>query len=263
MLNLDQGEIARDRYGRPVLNGTTYTRASTLAKALDDQSALVNWSARQAVLGLAGSEDLIAAVCTTEPGDKRALDGLVAQAKERAATTRGSTLGTAIHTATEALDRGQDLSRLPEKVRRDAQAYRDVLDARGLVPLAAEVFVVCDELQVAGSFDRLIQGPNRVLIGDLKTSANPDSAKWAALAWSIQLAVYAHSKPYMPGVGPVPWAEVGLPEPDQSRGLVIHVQQGAGEAALYTVDLAAGWVAARLADEVLAVRKLKALAVPV
>lgn len=256
-------EVPRDRYGRPVLDGTTYTRASSLAKALDDQTALIRWASRQTALGLAASEDLVAAVATTSPEDRRTLDGLVEQAKERASSRRGATLGTAIHSATEALDRGQDLSRMPEKVRRDAQAYRAAIDARGLVPLAAEVFVVCPELLVAGTFDRLLRGPHRVVIGDLKTSASADTAKFAALSWAIQLAVYARSRPWLEGRGLVEWSELGLPEPDLARGLVIHVQQGTGTAVLHSIDLEAGWAAAQIAAEVRGLRALKDLAIRV
>ena len=77
-------EVPRDRWNRPVLDGKTHIRVSSLAKVLDDQSALIKWAARQTALGMATSEDLIAAVATTSPDDRRALDGLVEQAKERA-----------------------------------------------------------------------------------------------------------------------------------------------------------------------------------
>jgi hypothetical protein len=257
MLDLPHMDIPRDRWGRPVIDGRSYTRVSTLAKTLDDTRALLNWNARITAIGLAKSEDLIAAVATTDPDDKKALDRIVEQAKERAASTAKATIGTATHTATELLDRGDDLDGLPEKVKVDAHAYRDAITARGLVPLAAEMFVVCDEVNAAGSFDRLLQGPSRVLIGDIKTSGNPDTHKYAGLAWAIQLAVYAHAKPWVPGRGIVEWADLGLPAPDLERGVVIHVVQGTGQVRLHSIDLAVGWVAAKLADEVLAMRKLK------
>lgn len=257
MLDLPHIDIPRDRWGRPTIDGRTYTRASTLAKTLDDTRALLNWNARITAVGLARSEDLIAAVATTDPDDKKALDRIVEQAKERAASSAKATIGTATHAATELLDRGDDLDGLPDKVKADAQAYRAAMDAHGLRPLAAEMFVVCDEVNAAGSFDRLLAGPSRVLIGDIKTSGNPDTHKYAALAWAIQLAVYAHARPWIPGRGVVDWADLGLPQPDQQRGLVIHIVQGTGQVRLHSVDLTAGWVAAKLADEVLAMRKLK------
>lgn len=250
-------EVPRDRWMRPVIDGNTYTRVSTLAKTLDDMNALLDWNARITALGLARSEDLIAAIATTDPDDKKTLNKIVAQAKERAQSTAKATIGTAVHAATVLADRGQDLNGLPDKVKTDAHAYRAALDSHGLTPLAAELFVVADHVNAAGSFDRLLRGPNKVVVADIKTSANPDTAKWAGLAWAIQIATYAHGRPWLPGRGVVDWAELDLPEPDLNRGLVIHITQGTGTVRLYTVDLRAGWVAAQLAREVLDHRKLQ------
>lgn len=263
MLDLPHTEPPRDRYGRPLIDGQPYTRVSTLAKTLDDTRALMDWTARITALGLAKSEDLIAAVATTDPDDKNTLNKIVGQAKERAASTAKATIGTAVHAATELVDRGHDLNGLPDKVKLDAHAYRDTITTHRLTPLAAEMFVVCEELQCAGTFDRLLQGPNRCLIGDIKTSGNPDTAKYAALAWAIQLAVYAHAKPWIPGRGIVDWADVGLPQPDLLRGLVIHIVQGTGQVKLYSINLTGGWVAAQVAAEVRDLRNIKSHATPI
>lgn len=263
MLDLPHTEPPRDRWQRPVIDGRTYTRVSTLAKTLDSSEALLLWNARQTVIGMARSEDLIAAAATTDPDDKKALNGIVNQAKERAASTARAAIGTAIHKATEVLDRGGDLDGLPDKVKVDAHAYRDLMTARNLTPLAAETFVVCDEVGAAGSFDRLLQGPNRCLIGDIKTSGNPDTVKYAALSWAVQLAIYAHAKPWLPGRGIVEWADLNLPTPDQLRGLIVHIVQGTGQVKLYSVDLTGGWVAAQVAAEVRDLRALKSHATPI
>lgn len=257
MLDLPRFEVPRDRWGRPIIDGLTYTRVSTLAKVLDDTRALMDWNARITAMGLARSEDLIAAVATTDPDDKKTLNRIVGQAKERAQSTAKATIGTAVHAATEILDRGGDLNGLPDKVKLDAHAYRDTIDRWRLVPLAAEVFVVNVEADAAGTFDRILQGPNRVLTMDIKTSGNPDTHKYAGLAWAIQLATYAHGKPWLPGRGIVEWVDLDLPTPDQDRGLVVHIVQGTGQVRLHSVDLRAGWIAALLARDVLAVRKVK------
>lgn len=264
MITLEQGEIPRDRWGRPNLPGVGIcTRVSTLAKTLDDTGGLMKWGARMTAIGLAQSPDLSAEIAVTDPSQRSRIDALVGKAQDRARAGAGASLGTAIHGASESVDRGESIDHLPESIRKDAGAYRALIEAAGLVPLAAETFVVCDELAVAGSFDRLLQGPNRVVIADLKTSGSADTAKYAGLAWSIQLAAYAHAKPWLPGRGVVAWSEVGLPEPDRERGLVIHVQQGAGVARLYSIDLRVGWRAARMAAEVRALRKTKEVASPV
>jgi len=259
MLDLPTFDIPRDRWGRPTIGGRTYTRVSTLAKVLDDQRALLDWSARQTAVGLSRSEDLIAAAATTDPDDRKTLNAIVEQAKERAKSKAGASIGTATHTATEILDREgpAGFDGIPMRIRDDALAYRAAIEAKGITPLAAELFVVCDPVNAAGSFDRLAQGPTRTMIVDIKTSANPDTHKWAGLSWAVQLATYANARPWLPEHGVVDWAHLGLPTPDLERGLVIHIVQGTGQVRLHSIDLTAGWAAAKLADQVLAMRKLK------
>ena len=52
-------EIPRDRWGRPLITPVgggkpePYTRVSTLAKTLDDKTALSKWMCRQTAIGLA------------------------------------------------------------------------------------------------------------------------------------------------------------------------------------------------------------------
>lgn len=250
MLELPSADPPRDQWDRPLIDGVAYTRASTLAKALDDQGALIQWSARMAITGLARSKDLIAATAATDVDDKQALNRLVDRAKDRAQSMAKADIGTAIHAVTVMLDRGLSVDGQPDGVLTSAHAYQQAMRVKNLKPLAAEVFVVCHELKAAGSFDRLLQGPTRVLIGDLKTSANPNVVRYSALSWAVQLTVYAHGTPWLPDRGYVTWAQLGLPEPDKRRGLVIHVPQGTNMARLYSIDLEAGWQAAILATQV-------------
>lgn len=257
MINLTPAIPDRDRWDRPVIDGKTYTRVSTLARTLSDQTALIDWSARMTAVGLAQSEDLVAAVATTSPTDKWALDKLTRQAQERAQARRGATMGTALHAATHMADEGVSEALWPAGVRADVDAYQTILARHGLVPLAAELFVVCEELGAAGTLDRILQGPNRVLVADLKTSGNPDSAKYEGLAWAVQVATYAHGTPWHQNYGHMSWESLGLPEPDLERGLVVHLIQGKAETSLYSVDLAVGWEAAHLAAQVRAMRKTK------
>lgn len=255
MLQIDTSTVPRDRWGRPVINGRTYIRASTIAKALDDQSALIKWAARQAALGLAVSPDLIAETSVTDPDNKKALDAIVERAQDRARSKAGASVGTAIHAVTELLDLGQSTRTIPHDVLADAQAYFEWRKASNLEPLAAECFVVNEALGVAGTFDRLLQGPHRVVVGDLKTSGNPDTAKWAALSWAVQIACYATAKPWTPERGVVEWADLGLPAPDTERGLVIHIVQGQAVLRAYSIDLTTGLEAAKIALQVYRLRK--------
>jgi hypothetical protein len=250
LLYLPHADPPRDQWERPLIDGVAYTRASTLAKALDDQGSLIQWSARMAVTGLARSKDLIAAAAATDVDDKAALNRIVDRAKDRAQSMAKADIGTAIHAVTVMLDRGLPVDGQPDGVLTSALAYCRAVEAKRLRPLAAEVFVVCRELGAAGTFDRLLQGPTRTLIADLKTSANPAVVRYSALSWAVQLTVYAHGTPWLPGRGFVTWGELDLPEPDRDRGLVVHVPQGTSQTHLYSVDLRAGWEAAQLALDV-------------
>ena len=258
MLTLDT-EIPRDRWGRPVLDGLPYTRASTIAGVLDDQYNLTKWHKRMTAIGLASSPDLIAEVATTDAEDKQALDAVCEKALDRAGAGSAARLGTAIHTASVVVDEGRPTKGLPAELVADANAYQRFCKDNGLVPLAAEVFVANRDLAVAGSFDRLMAGPKRNIIVDLKTSSKPGAGAYKALAWSIQLAVYAHGKPWSPTNGFCEWADLKLPEPDLERGLVLSIVQGSAEVEAYSVDLRAGWEAAHTAVEVYKWRKHKDL----
>lgn len=168
-------------------------------------------------------------------------------------------MGTALHSATQMADEGVSETMWPAGVRADVDAYREACARHKLQPLAAELFVVCEELGAAGTLDRIMQGPTRALVVDLKTSGNPESAKYEALAWSIQIAAYAHSKPWHQDYGYLDWETLGLPVPDLRRGLVIHITQGTAKVALHSVDLTVGWSAAHLAAQVRDMRKAKTL----
>ena len=69
-------DVPRDRWGRPLIvpvdggKPIGSTRVSTLAKALDDKSALTKWKQRQVVVGMASRPDL-AAVAAACKGDDR------------------------------------------------------------------------------------------------------------------------------------------------------------------------------------------------
>ena len=258
-LTLTTAVPERDRWDRPVIDGQPHTRISTLAKTLSDQTSLIAWASRMTAVGLAQSDDLVAAVATTSATDRYALDKLVERAQERAQARRGATMGTALHSATQMADEGVSEALWPAGVRADVEAYRDACAHHKLRPLACEVFVVCPELRAAGTLDRIMQGPTRALVADLKTSGNPDSAKYEALAWAIQVATYAHGHPWHHDHGHMTWDQLGLPQPDLRRGLVIHITQGTAKVAMHSVDLTLGWQAAHLATQVRDMRKAKTL----
>ena len=133
-------DIPRDRWSRPLITPADggkpvpYTRMSTLAKALDDKSALTKWKQRQTIIGLAARPDLVQ-VAQTVKGDDRKLDEIAETAMVAAESERAANLGTALHSLSEQVDAGADIDTLPEWARADMAAYKAALT--GIEILAA------------------------------------------------------------------------------------------------------------------------------
>lgn len=266
-MSVDHRPIPRDRWDRPLIvppDGgalVPYTRVSTLAKALDDTTNLTAWKLRTVAVGLARRPDLrarVAGVMATHPEDpvadgKRDLSGILAEAAEVGGASRAASMGTAWHDLTAAVDLGADpwaLVGVDEDVAGRLVDYRDATAALEVV--AVERFVVADAITAAGTLDRLYRLPDgRVVVGDVKTgSSDPDYP----LAVAVQVATYAHGLTYDPDTGRSPLH----PDLDPTVGLLVHLPQKGTGCRVYLLDLVAGWQAAILADEVRAVRRLRA-----
>lgn len=253
----------QDRYGRhlvPREDGSgmeAFSRASTIAKTLSDGSALTAWKTRLVAFGVASRPDLVALASTTSLEDRKALNEVVEAALETAAASSAARTGTAVHSATELVDTGVPLDRIPSAVRQHVAAYQELIGSAGLIPVDLEVPIVNDDLQAAGTFDRLYRLPDgRTVIGDLKTSS-PDAPKFAGGEWAIQCAIYATGARVDLDSGARSPIDADL---DPSVGVIVHVPTRAGgEPALHWVDLDWGLEAARLANRVRAYRKTKFL----
>lgn len=258
-----------DRYGRyrfPHLESgrvVPWTRATTFAKSISDTYTLSMWQQRMAIKGLTMRPDLYASAAATPLEDKDALNKLVETAKEVAGSKTAAGMGTALHSFTEAHDRGEEVT--PGPWSNDITAYAAALRDHGIMvePGMIERKVVCARFGVAGTFDRIVRVPapcpacgRSLAIGDLKTGRDL-SYGWNEI--SIQLAVYANAdriwdiegKRYIP-----------MPEVCRCKAIVIHLPVGQATATLYDVDIAEGWRAAELCESVRAWRKHRSLAVP-
>ena len=133
-------EIPRDRWGRPLITPVDggkpipYTRVSTLAKALDDKTALTDWKCRQIAIGLAARPDLVTK--TKACGDdKRALKEVVQEALSAAQSDRAANVGTALHAFTEKIDAGaapENLVTMTDPLFLDLVAYREATKHLGM-----------------------------------------------------------------------------------------------------------------------------------
>lgn len=254
-------DIPRDRWGRPLITPADggkpipYTRVSTLAKALDDKTALTQWRCRQTAIGLATRPDLVTKAKAVGD-DKRALNEVVEEALTAAQSDRAANVGTALHAFTERIDKGEDPEQLvphTDPLYLDLVAYREA--TAHLSMEAAELFVVCDELQAAGSFDRLVSVPGvGLIVADVKTGqAEPDYPHGVAQ----QIAIYAHGSLYDPEQGRIAsLADLGV---RTDVGMLIHLPSERGKCDLYLIDLDHGWALAQTAVAVRSAYKTKPL----
>lgn len=234
-------EPKRDRYGRYLIPAggkhVPYTRATTIAGTIEDRYNLELWKIRMAAVGLTNRPDLYAQIAANHD-DKKKLNAICDDAIEAAKGSAGANLGTALHTFTERVDLGETIT-IPPPWDADVAAYTAAMAKAGvtIVPGGVEKIVVLHDLQVAGTFDRLVTigGRDLPLIADLKTGAGLDFS-WGSIA--IQLALYAHADEVY---DPVTDTTSPMPAVDQAEALVMHLPAGEATCTLYLVDVAAGW----------------------
>jgi hypothetical protein len=232
----------RDRYGRYLIPDPAtgeqmpYTRATTFAKAVSDTFGLTKWMLRMGGIGLAQRQDLLLAIAAADPADKRTLDSLMAEAKDHAGAMAGANIGTALHTFSEKVDRGERVT-IPEPYDADIAAYTRAVHDAGLtiLPEWIEKVVVIPRLQVAGTLDRIVRtADGRLVIADLKTGKD---VGYAMGEIAVQLALYAAaSYVFDPATGELD----AMPVVDQAEALVFHAPAAQGRCDVLSVDITAG-----------------------
>lgn len=237
----------RDRWGRYLLpdpetgKERAWTRATTLASTLADTYGLTQWQMRMVAKGLGMRPDLLALAAAAHVDDKQTLNRVANDAKEAAGSSAGANSGTALHSFTEAVDRGEEPN-VPEPWKADVEAYRAALTEHGITvhPDWIERITVVPRFGVAGTFDRIVTlADGRRVIADVKTGKDL-SYSWSEIA--IQLALYANAT-HMWNVDR--WEK--MPVVDPSEALVLWVPVGKGVCELHTVDTVAGWTQAEVA----------------
>lgn len=254
-------EYTKDRkqYVVPGLDGIrqteTFTRATSLSKALDDTTALADWKLRATVLGLACDPDLLDDVMVggsthlseLQYTDKRALTQVAARAARSVGADDGHTFGTALHGYLEAVLEGViSLEQCPAEL----QPYLLVLFAamreHGLsfVSGMVERTVFIPSTGMVGTLDfMVIDGEGTLMIGDLKTSGSID---FSFLGIAIQLAQYANATMMLSRDG-TRWEK--MPEVSKVVAKVASVPKDAPNTfcRIYSVDLKIGHEAVEVA----------------
>ena len=258
-------EPKRDRWGRPLIpdpdtgKETAYTRVTTFAKSISDTFGLAKWQTRQAVKGLTMRADLFALAAATPVDDSKTLDRVAEDAKQAAGSSAGANAGTALHSFTERVDRGEDIV-VPAPWDADVAAYRRALAAGGFEVdrRYIERMVIIPEMGCAGTFDRLLIRivDGQLVVGDVKSQKD---MTFGHLEISIQLALYSRGRSI--------WntrtrEHEPMPAVDQTTAIVMHTPVGKATCRLYVVDLVAGWQAAQLCTAVRGWRARKDLVTP-
>lgn len=259
-------EPKRDRWGRYILPDPTtgeersWVRATTVSGLLSDRFNLEKWAARMVALGMSQRDDLVALAKTATADDKRKLDNIVKDAKAAAGSETKANIGTAIHSATEAYDRGEE-HQLGQPWAADVEAYGAKMKELGIevVPGWIERIVVVPQLGegVAGTLDRMVTVPGEDLpvIADIKTG---QTVHFSHLDHAIQQAIYANATHYF---DPEDGKLKPMPEVDKDHALIIHIPSGSAKCEVHSLDIRAGWEAAQVAAEVRKWRARKDLSV--
>lgn len=245
-----------------------WTRASTVAKTLDDTYNLNLWKQRNVAHGLARRQDLISLVASFDQphgNNKAAMNDICQRASEAAGGTARRDLGTALHAFTRNHDANTPAF-LPEVHRPDIAAYAALLRRYGFIANVslAERVVCVPEWGIAGRLDRALRCPDgRYRIADVKTGDGAD--EWGDLEFVIQQGIYRRGLMYGT-YDPLTrtWEPFAHPELlDPNVAIIIHLPVGEPHRAdAYAIDISA---ADELVDHALTVRadrKRKNLRVP-
>ena len=241
-----------------------YSRCTSFVGVLDDRSNLEKWQKRIILVGLRTRPTMMAELAATDPDDKDMLDALADDLFEAGEGHVKAQKGTDLHTLTEYVDKGWDLPAsltdfetgqerpVTLQDRADLAAWLRTTEENDFVWFGSECFVVQDDYQIGGTYDRQVGAPygsgirwcnqcTYPMILDLKTGR----IDYGAGKIAQQLAVYANSKDYDPATG-----ERSDQDVCTHYGIVVHLPQGTGEATVHVVDLVAGWAEVKLSSEV-------------
>ena len=241
---------------------TAWGRPSSLGKPLDDATSLGNWRLVKTAEGMTARKDLqyrMAGLDQRDGADFVAKLDIANEAIDAAGGADGRTRGTAMHSITERLDRGEhvDLSKLPEDLGPMAAAYVELIEQYGLTfqdprtwttptghpdGFMRERFVINIVTMTAGTLDHIGWRDAWDLPRILDAKCSKDPEKYGH-GFAIQMADYANAGWMLPKSWDFRTSAVAdllpMPEVDKRWGAIIWMRDGKAE--LKDVRLDAGW----------------------
>lgn len=226
------------------LDGKRCKGVTSVAKIGTDTYALEQWKLRKVVEGLRAKPELLAVPSLDDPGPRIPVtDGAVVELALNAAGTHlAAEAGTAAHSLSERVDRGEEVEAHEVQT---AKLWKSALLSAGLqiVPDLMERVIVHPDERICGRFDRLGRriSDGRLVIIDLKTGA---SAKNYPHSVATQMALYANA-PLMGTIWEGDSGETSEFEPlpadlDKNVGYMVHLPDD-GECAVYAINIKLGW----------------------
>src|SRR5690606_38214461 len=203
---------------------------------------LERWKQRQVAAGMGLRNDLVVKAASAN-GDRGILEEVVDAAMEAAGSSAAATTGTAVHRLAEHIDAGIDVP-VPEPHRADIDAYRQATSGMSMVDV--ECFVVNDELQTGGTFDRLVEIGGHRFIADLKTGSTLEHNVGQI---EMQLAIYVWNIRYDPAI-----RERSVLDVNTDCALVIHLLVVKGRFYIWWSNLDVGWASVNISRQVWAWR---------
>lgn len=268
----DEIEEVERKNGEPLIiqpdgSRIAYTRSSSLGDYLTDNAFLEAWHMRNLAVALGRRRDLadMAAIepYTTgfaepdAPSKKRSaanLDAIIERALDSVKIDERADRGTVVHAVTEKDYEGY----IPITVITEFASFQEWIAINDVTRVESELFVVNDDLRVAGTFDHLFYiNEFGLIIGDTKNGRNQNN-----LGFAVQFANYSRSKWYNPATGErmtmVDYvaSRYGIVEDqvNQEFALLLSVKAavdgGIGEVKVSEVDIEWGYRACELAAQV-------------
>lgn len=258
-----------DRHGRYQLDADgkgfkPYTRATTLAKTLEDTYHLGEWKARCVARGVALRDDLVARAKATPVDDKRVWKEILAEAEVVNGGGVKRNLGSAFHEFHERVPKmsAAEFAAQHPLIKATYAKYHAALQQCGIEEIFTEVTLVNTKIGSAGTADgiaRLKDG--RWVIIDRKSGRITDYPHSACQ----QLAIYANSDVMITYDENGATVRHELPPIDKHTAIVIDVTIGdenTANVAVYDLDIWSGWAAALLACSVRRWRNRRDLITP-
>jgi hypothetical protein len=261
--------MERGRYKLPDPNtgkDALFTRVSNIAKVLEDTYHLDQWKDRMLAKGLSMRPDLVMLAGATPLDEKwKFSNDIVKPARDTAGGSEGANHGTAFHSLTEIVDRGEPVpvGTNPDHVKQLKLYRRSLEDHRlAVVPEWMERVVMNREHRLVGRTDRALIARDMSLlghsstgygcvIGDVKSQKSMD---FGCMSIAMQLAIYAHADLVF-NEDTYAWEEPDI-ELNQDVAVVMHVPSNDPDTAdIHVIDIARGWELVQVAMDVRAARK--------